>query len=254
MLAEEPPPLALGGHIVFGLSEALPADARYVTVLRDPIERTLSHYGYLVAPRDPVDRPHGLLARETPYRGDLTLEEALDDRRYLPDNLQTRMLVCRRSPSEELPAHALARAKEHLERRFSFVGVTERLDELSALLTVASGWRPRLGKPRRVGEQRPTRETLAPAQLAAVEAHNALDLELHAFAAELQQRAVAPVAADVELELSVLARARQLRDEGKRAQPPPGGPQAQLVHVRAVELLEHDRAARRERGRRREAS
>src|SRR5262245_36888531 len=66
MLGEELPPLAIGGHIVFGLNDALPANARYVTVLRDPVERTLSHYGYLVAPRDPVERRHGLLARETP--------------------------------------------------------------------------------------------------------------------------------------------------------------------------------------------
>jgi hypothetical protein len=254
LLQEEPTPLAIGGHIVFGLRDALPRDARYVTVLRDPIERTLSHYGYLVAPRDSVERPHGLLARETPHRGDLTLEEALADPRYLLDNLQTRMVVCRRSPFEELPADALGRAKEHLERRFSVVGVTERLDELAALLTVARGWRPRLSRPRRVGEQRPTREALTPAQLAAVEAHNALDLELYTFAAELQQRAVAPVAAEVELELTVLARARQLREEGKRAKPLPDEQRARLVHARAVELLEHDRAYRLERRRRRQSA
>ena len=40
--------------MVFGLRDVLPADARYLTVLRDPVERTLSHYGYLVAPRDPA--------------------------------------------------------------------------------------------------------------------------------------------------------------------------------------------------------
>ena len=62
-VANDPRPLAIGGHIVFGLRDALPADARYLTVLRDPVERTLSHYGYLVAPRDPAERvPQAALA------------------------------------------------------------------------------------------------------------------------------------------------------------------------------------------------
>jgi hypothetical protein len=180
VLAEDPPPLAIGGHIVFGLRDVLPPEARYLTVLRDPVERTLSHYGYLAAPRDPVKRQHGLLARGTPYRPDLTLEEALADARYLPDNLQTRMLVSRRSPFEDLPPDALDRAKEHL-RALAYVGVTERLDELVASL----GWERHASKRRRVGEERPSRESLTKAQLRAVEEHNALDLELYALAAEL---------------------------------------------------------------------
>jgi hypothetical protein len=179
LLAHDPPPLAIGGHMVFGLRDVLPPDARYLTLLRDPVERTLSHYGYLVAPRDHAQRPHGLLERTTPYRPDLTLEEALADPRYLPDNLQTRMLVCGRSPFEELPPDAPARAEEHL-RSFAHVGVTERLDDFFAAL----GWDTPPPKRRRVGE-RPPRESLTAAQLRAVEEHNALDLELYALAAGL---------------------------------------------------------------------
>jgi hypothetical protein len=177
-VANDPRPLAIGGHIVFGLRDALPADARYLTVLRDPVERTLSHYGYLVAPRDPAERPHGLLERSTPYRSDLTLDEALADPRYLPDNLQTRMLVCRRSPFEDLPPDAAERAREHL-RSFAHVGVTEQMDDFVTSL----GWDVEPPKRRRVGDQRPARESLTPAQLRAVEEHNALDLELYALAA-----------------------------------------------------------------------
>jgi hypothetical protein len=179
LLHEEPPPLAIGGHIVFGLADVLPGDARYVTVLRDPVERTLSHFDYLVAPRDPTERPHGLLARGTPYRPDLTLDEALTDRRYLPDNLQTRMLVCRRSPFEDLPVDALGLAKERL-RTFARVGVTERLDQLVASL----GWEQGSPKRKRAGDRRP-RSSVTQAQRRAVEEHNALDLELYALAGEL---------------------------------------------------------------------
>jgi hypothetical protein len=183
-------PLAIAGHIVFGLRDVLPADSCYVTVLREPVERTLSHYGYLVAPRDPKARPHGLLARDTPYRPELSLEEALDDPRYLPGNLQTRMIVCRRSPFEELPGDALEQAKEHLRSRFEFVGVTERFDEFAALLAGAFGWEPRVPPRKRVADVRPQRASLSPRALRALIEHDALDLELYAFASELQERAL----------------------------------------------------------------
>ncbi|HZQ64010.1 MAG TPA: hypothetical protein VFA66_02130 [Gaiellaceae bacterium] len=245
MMQAEPPPLALGGHIVFGLRDVLPSEAAYMTILRDPVERTLSHYGYLVAPRDPVERPHGLLARDTPYNPDLTLAEALADPRYLPDNLQTRMLVAHRSPFEPLPPDALEQAKEHLRSRFAFVGVTERLDELSALLTVALGWRSRLPRRTRVGEARPRRTSLEPEAIAAVEAQNALDLELYRLAVELQEQAVEPHADEVRLELDVLERARHLREVGrKNAEPAKGDLRARLVDTRARILLEDERADR----------
>ena len=184
-------PLAVGGHIVFGLRDVLPADSRYLTVLREPVERTLSHYGYLVAPRDPKERPHGLLARDTPYRPDLSLEEALEDPRYLPGNLQTRMIVCRRSPFEQLPGDALEQAKRHLRSQFAFVGVTERLDEFTALLARAFGWSPRVPPRKRVGVLRPERASVSAQALRALEEHDALDLELYALASELQEQAMA---------------------------------------------------------------
>ena len=41
---------ALSGHLTFGWADRLPPDARWVTVLRDPVERTLSQYYYFVDP------------------------------------------------------------------------------------------------------------------------------------------------------------------------------------------------------------
>jgi hypothetical protein len=246
ILADSPPPLAIAGHLVFGLRDVLPPGARYLTILRDPVERTLSHYAYLVAPRDPAERPHGLLARETPYRSDLTLEECLADPRYLPDNLQTRMLVARRSPFEDLPADALERAKEHLRHRFAFVGVTERLDEFTALLTVSLGWRAALPRQTRVGERRIDRSSLTPSELRALEEHNVRDRELYELARELQDSAAGAHAAELEFELEVLARARELREAGG-VEPVADGSRDRQVDARARLLLEHERAYRQSR-------
>jgi hypothetical protein len=188
LLDAQPQPAWIAGHAVFGLRDVLPPGSRYVTVLREPVERTLSHYAYLVAPRDPETRQHGLLARGTQYRPGLSLEEALEDPRYLPDNLQTRMLVCRRSPFEQLPDDALEQAKAHLRERFAFVGVTERFDRFAALLAAELGWEPRTPPRTRAGDPRPE---ATPDELRRVEEKNAFDLELYALAVELQELAVA---------------------------------------------------------------
>jgi hypothetical protein len=237
-------PPALCGHIVFGLRDLLPPDTRYVTVLREPVERTLSHYGYLVAPRDPALHPHGLLSRDSPYRPEMSLEECLSDPDYLLDNLQTRMIVCRRSPFEELPVDALEQAKKHLQERFAFVGVTERLDELIVLLTTAYGWRLRIPGRRHVSGARLQRADLSPATLRAVEAQNALDLDLHVFARGLMDRAVEAVAPDVGLGLDSLDRARELQGGAAPSASPPTDLRSRLVEAQAELLVQEAQVAR----------
>src|SRR5205085_2218053 len=103
--------------------DRLPADARYLTILRDPVERTLSHYYYLVEPPGKEGRfggglvPPGL-PRPSPG---LTLEDALGDGAYIPDNLQTRLLCGLVSPYDPLPADALEQAKRNVRERFAYV-------------------------------------------------------------------------------------------------------------------------------------
>jgi hypothetical protein len=224
---------ALVGHFVFGMRDLLPPDTRYVTVLRDPVERTLSHFAYVTRP-------------ET-RRAPVTLEQWLADRRGLPDNLQTRMIVAQRSPFEPLPAHALAQAKEHLVQRFAFVGVTERLDELVALLTAKLGWSARLPERRRVSEARLQRDDLPVRTLSEIERTNELDRELHAFAYDLFARALEDADEDVALELDVLRRAVERAGGDPSATPPSDDLRARLVEARAELVLREARVERLER-------
>ena len=105
-------------------------EATFVTILREPVDRTLSQYDFLAE----AGRGGGLIP---PGLDDdsrtLSLEEAFD-RGYLPDDLQTRMLCGLVSPYDDLPADALERARTNLRDRFAYVGTTERFDELLAVL------------------------------------------------------------------------------------------------------------------------
>src|SRR6059058_947433 len=82
-LQRKPHIAALAGHFTFGLAERELPPARYLTILRDPRERTLSHYSFLVQPRPgrakaagPAIMPGWL----PPPPPGLSLEEALAER------------------------------------------------------------------------------------------------------------------------------------------------------------------------------
>ena len=113
----------LGGHLPFGVYQYLPSDSRYITFLRDPVERTLSHYyrARSVRKRDPIPE-------------DLSFEDVLAGGDYLYDNLQTRMLSGDPEPFGEVTQEMLEQAKENLSERFISFGLADRFDESLVLL------------------------------------------------------------------------------------------------------------------------
>ena len=211
---------AVSGHITFGLHDRLPADARYITVLRDPVERTLSQYYYLV-------RPPGKRAGKAgagfvppwlpPPPAGLTLEECLSERGYIPDNLQTRMLCGLVSPYDPLPPQALEQAKRNLRERFAFVGTTERFEEFLAWLNHELGWPTVAYRRSNKNPSRPRQDDLPSDVLRVVEERNALDRELHAYAEELLAAKLASAGPELDLELEVLRLAVERRKGRGRA-------------------------------------
>jgi hypothetical protein len=192
------------GHVPYGLfREHLPADTDYMTFLREPVDRVLSHY------YRHIHRPELTPAERSERRGRgrvtaVSVEEALVAQR-LPQltNLATRFLCGNPSPMGELPASALDDAKANL-RRFAFVGIQERFEESIVLLQRALGLEPTPYLNRHVSMEggRPTVEEIPAEQRALIEEHNSLDLELYAFGLELFKEAVAAAdegfTADVE--------------------------------------------------------
>lgn len=157
-----------GTHIEFGLHRYLDRPVSYFTLLRDPVERVLSHYSY---------------AREArPRDGDTLYERLLA---CVEPNLQTRLLAGLGMPPQQIaPEEMLAHAKRNL-RACTVVGLTERFDETLLLLREAYGWRWPFYERVNVSTHRLRREALPAEILHRLEADNALDLELYAFAREL---------------------------------------------------------------------
>ena len=215
---------AVADHIPYGLyHQYLPADARYMTILREPVDRVLSHYHFhLLGKRrgemklretweglmnlDRLERLHQAQSDASPSEikvpedALVSLEEGLARRVTIYDNLATRFLWGGRSIFGELPPDALERAKENVSR-FWFVGFAERLDESVVLLGRQLGIGLMAYQRRHVSQKRPSLGETPDELRELIAEHNALDIELYRFARERFDQEAPPseeLAADVQ--------------------------------------------------------
>lgn len=130
----------LMGHMSFGLHELLAPGARYVTIVRDPVERVLSEYRFLKA-----NTRHPFHARVKT----MSLDEYLDSGfTGQAANGQTRLLCGSHVPGcpgiagrEPLGEEDVSRALENIDRYFVLAGTQERFEESLMLLARRLGWR-----------------------------------------------------------------------------------------------------------------
>jgi len=131
------------GHFPYGVHAYLPRPARYVTMLRDPVEWSLSFYSVISGGKVNMHIP---ILRKVAQEG----IELRDFPRFLIDNgltdPQTRAIggfvdVARMAPPyPPLPPNALHHAKDNLNRDFSVVGLVEKFDESLVLLKTILNW------------------------------------------------------------------------------------------------------------------
>jgi hypothetical protein len=158
----------VGGHFWFGpndrgVHDYLAPDPVRITMLRDPVARTISTYRHIIG------RPGHRLHRAVPRRSLLSfLKHPLGMRNVR--NFQARVLVGHAPDNPQLasgdPARdrgrmsdeeLLRRARERLEE-FAFVGIFERYEDSVSLLSTLLGWEevptiPQLNKaPSKAGE------------------------------------------------------------------------------------------------------
>lgn len=153
---------------------------RFLTQLRDPVARVVSHYHHfrLFRSPPPESRAAAELARSGSLRDFVT--DPRPEVRHHTANLQTRLLSdadCGEGAPDDA---ALASAIANLET-FAFVGLTERFDASVGLLSRV------LGTPRPLRPVRRNRGSSAaaldPAVRRLVEKHNVLDAALYRAAA-----------------------------------------------------------------------
>ncbi len=163
------------GHTPYGLFQHLLApDAGVMTMLRDPVERVLSHYYSHIHHKNYT----------TGGRTFTSLANALEARLPHITNLSTRFLCD--DPSPDPGEKQLEEAKRTLDRCF-FVGIQERFDESVVLLhqalpiTEIAPYAER----RHANATRPTATDISPMIHNAIKEANRLDRALYAYGCEL---------------------------------------------------------------------
>jgi Sulfotransferase family len=209
------------GHIHFGIREDLVRHVagrrrvRYYTLLREPVDRTLSHYFQVL---DGGGRAYRL----PPLPADATLRDALESG-YIADNVQTRMLSGVPDPFGIVTDAMLEQAKQNLREEFVAFGLAERFDESLVLAKQRSVFKQILYTTiGRVNPARPRGEEV-PEDLREAAAHiNRYDIELYRFAQGLFDDAPERRRLDFVVELAAL-RAAKAEGETEVDAPAPAG-------------------------------
>jgi hypothetical protein len=180
-VAAEPRVRLIAGHIGFGVHRILTRPFTYITVLRDPVERMLSHYHF---------------ARKLtthPLHAEIAAGLSLVDASRRLANLQTRYLADDpvRGTSETAGRETLENAKENLSRDFAVVGLAERFEETLVLLGSRLGWKIRPVANSNVAQGRPKRQAHTEEELRTIRELNRLDVELHDWARGRFEEAIA---------------------------------------------------------------
>lgn len=169
------------GHMWFGLHRHLERRAVYITLIRHPVERIVSHYYHILrSPDHPLHEAvvHSNMTLRDYVRSGLTLELANDQTRELAGAHDDNAAAACGS----VTARTLELAKQNIRDHFVAVGLTERFDESLALFQRRLGWTNVSYELRNVGANCPRLDDIPREALGAVEACNEIDLELYEFA------------------------------------------------------------------------
>jgi len=185
----------LRGHFCYDICEHLPQKPAFITILRDPIDRVISHYEYWksYSTKWPTSDPDPNLAskyeehRAAVSRDLLYFVTGNHPRAAWLANLQTWKVASgdiNKWP-DTTDRRLIELAKEHLEE-FAFVGITELFSESLLLLSYKLGFEPPKSVLRlNVTPTRTQRGHIPSKTLEAIIERNQLDLELYEYAQQI---------------------------------------------------------------------
>lgn len=187
------------GHFNFGMHETLPWDSTYFTLLRHPVERTISYYNFVL-------QNQGHFFHDRVKAGNLTVAQVLDQglTRDL-DNGQLRLIsgVWNDVPIGGCTEDMLKQAKRNLRDHFAVVGLARKFDESLLMLQQAFGWYHIFYIKHNVAKKRPSSQPLDKKTVAAIKRANSLDIALHDYATELFEERVASFGKPFQLKVRI---------------------------------------------------
>jgi hypothetical protein len=166
------------GHLPLGLHQVIPGPCEYAVLMRDPVDRLVSHYYHLKGKEDHYlhDRVIG---------AGMTLEDYATCGKFKEvDNLQTRMIagieITDRFPAGRCDETVFEQALANLEQLFCCVGVQDLFDESVLLFHEMCAWTVApFYRSHRVNATRPRNREISDELRRAAEQANRFDVRLY---------------------------------------------------------------------------
>jgi len=168
------------GHMRFGLHEFFPQPCTYITILRDPVDRVISLYYFIL--RNPENAVHNEVVSKN-----MSLKDWVSSGiTTLVNNNQTRFLCTTEAVTEDgqCSSEMLESAKKNIQEYFAVVGLMEKYDETLLLLKRNLRWKTPLYIKANVTKNRPLKEIIPKDTLKLIEKYNELDVELYRYGKE----------------------------------------------------------------------
>lgn len=166
------------GHVYFGVHKYISQSSKYFSMMRDPVERTISSYNYI---KKRSNHPFYNLANE------LNLIDFIEcGQNIMVNNGQTRLIAGRDTslnvPFNKMDSSHLEMAKTNINEQFLLVGFTERYDETILLLQHLLQWKtPYYSIANAVKRVQKTDE-LDSNIISLIKHYNQMDIELYKYA------------------------------------------------------------------------
>lgn len=174
------------GHLDFGIHDDIGKDYRYATMIRNPIERIISHYYYVQ--RQPNHYLYDQAFKENNFSLAQYVENGLSPEL---NNGQVRMLIGaggfhkknytkHKIPFGKCELWMLEEAKMNIEKHFVFCGVQEKFDESLILMKKKLNWEKNIGYvSQNITSQRKKYSEFENKTLEIIKRYNSLDLKLY---------------------------------------------------------------------------
>ena len=179
------------GHMAFGVHRLLDQQVTYITMLRDPIDRYISLYYYVL--RSPDHDHYDAVISQNMSLADYVQSGLLEDN-ALTRRLAGLIQISKRRPGVvpqfECTRETLEMAKANLLKYFLVVGLKERFDESLILMRRELGWRIPFYEKRNVARERPREENISQRELDLIRRHTLLDAELHQFSGQILEEQI----------------------------------------------------------------
>jgi len=176
----------ISSHTGFGIHKNIKKPCKYITILRDPVEYTISLYHHLINKNNAKNDEHVAALQKHFNLRNLSLQDFVTSGITVDvDNVQTRLLSGVKCGFGQCASNMLDTAKKNLREHFAAVGFTERFDESVVLFQKILGWPTPFHVKQNVSPKRSNKSELPQETLHTIRRQNEFDFELYRFARDL---------------------------------------------------------------------